>query len=250
MPIIQMPVEQIPEPKDEEILWRYLDLSRFLSMLSTNTLYFCRANLFEDTWDSAYPADVVEAGLSQLVPLGVDPDKYKVGMSVQRNIGYVNCWHKNRHESAAMWKLYSQSKESIAIKTSVKSLKRALSRSTQELIIGDVTYAEYTAVDPYWSQWISNLFVPIYGKRLSFAHEQEVRISLLSHNDPTESGFKFSKQLPGVSVAVDLSILFGNVYVSPSSPAWFRDVVIDVMKKYGLTGIEVIRSPLYEGPVQ
>lgn len=35
----------------------------------------------------------------------------------------VNCWHRNPHESEAMWRLYSENGKGIAIKTSIDSLK-------------------------------------------------------------------------------------------------------------------------------
>jgi len=34
--------------------------------------------------------------------------------------------------------------------------------------------------------------------------------------------------------SVDLSSILQDVYVSPESPSWYRDVVEDLVKRYGL----------------
>jgi len=38
----------------------------------------------------------------------------------------INCWHMNDHESAAMWKLYLKSDEGIAIQSTYRKLKDAI----------------------------------------------------------------------------------------------------------------------------
>jgi len=42
-----------------------------------------------------------------------------------RRYVFVNPWHKNEFESAAMWKLYLKSEEGVAIRTTVERLKHA-----------------------------------------------------------------------------------------------------------------------------
>jgi hypothetical protein len=46
------------DPKDPSLkLWRYLDLSRFLSLLDSTCLYFCRASEFRtnDPFEGSFP---------------------------------------------------------------------------------------------------------------------------------------------------------------------------------------------------
>lgn len=45
----------IPLPKDRDILWRYLSFEKFVSLLSTKSLYFATANQFEDPFEGHVP---------------------------------------------------------------------------------------------------------------------------------------------------------------------------------------------------
>src|SRR5690606_16567790 len=41
------------EPLPDDMLWRYMDLSKFISMISRQDLYFAAANTFEDMFEGA-----------------------------------------------------------------------------------------------------------------------------------------------------------------------------------------------------
>ena len=41
------------EPLPDDMLWRYMDLSKFISMISRKDLYFAAANTFEDMFEGA-----------------------------------------------------------------------------------------------------------------------------------------------------------------------------------------------------
>src|SRR5438477_11111373 len=101
-----------------------------------------------------------------------------------------------------------------------------------------------------WAQISSALRVrfsvantPFTYKRLSYAHEREVRAMMLH--------FEIPDLVPpdtGMNVECDLSALIQGVYVSPESPSWFADVVRSVMTKYGLD-MELTHSDLASDPV-
>lgn len=58
-------------PPDDTKLWRYLDLSYFLWLLSRQSLYFADLIEFDDQWEGALPAGSIE-GLKRMaasVPL-------------------------------------------------------------------------------------------------------------------------------------------------------------------------------------
>jgi hypothetical protein len=40
-------------PDDDTILWRYMDLAKFISLLKDKTLYMTRADMFEDPFEGA-----------------------------------------------------------------------------------------------------------------------------------------------------------------------------------------------------
>ena len=102
--------------------------------------------------------------------------------------------------------------------------------------------------------WDNSLF-PVCHKRKSFEHENEVRLiwwlksldnfRLVKAEEGVPKRGIFAS--PGRLVKVDLPRLVQQVYVSPISQGWFRDVVESVTRKYGLD-CPVIQSDLYRDP--
>ncbi len=68
-------------------------------------------------------------------------------------------------------------------------------------------------------------------------HEKEVR-AIYSDHKTTELG---------ISIPCDLSVLIEEIFVSPSSPSWLKNLIKDVNSKYGLS-IKVSSSELNEEP--
>lgn len=51
----------------------------------------------------------------------------------------------------------------------------------------------------------------------------------------------------GTNIPVDLEILIENVYIAPTSPNWFKELIISVLKNYKLN-LEVTQSTLCHNP--
>src|SRR5208282_4088602 len=79
---------------------------------------------------------------------------------------YVNCWHCNPDESAAMWAVYSKT-SGVAITTTLARLQAALADAPQEIEIAAVHYVPISPGFAAGSPWTI--------KRPSFAHEREAR---------------------------------------------------------------------------
>ena len=222
-------------PSDQTTLWRFMDFTKFVSLLKSNSLFFTRADKFSDPfegakgllknkkkWDKHY-LDFFIRACSNL-PNGVKSDKSEkeILKDAKRllgqldNIGpsqlketFINCWHENNHESEAMWKLYTSSlDQGIAIKTNYKKLYASLGKNPS-IHIGRISYIDF-----------SNNFAGIndsfWFKRKSFEHEKEVRAIFHDHDSKSELG-KF--------IQVDLNILIDQIYVSPTSQNWFKELV-------------------------
>ncbi|MEJ7829907.1 MAG: hypothetical protein WKF91_16990 [Segetibacter sp.] len=233
---------QIPE--DNSVLWRFMDFTKFVSLLKTKSLFFTRADKFQDPfegakgllknkskWDRHYKEFFIEA--IKTVPGGEGlnkPEKEllkeaKRLLSQLNSVGerqvketFINCWYENKYESEAMWKLYTSSlDQGIAIKTTYKRLYKGLYRSP-DIHIGRVNYIDFASSfaginDSFWY------------KRKSFEHEREVRAVL--------KDFRATEEL-GKLISVNMSILIEKVYLSPTSQSWFKELVKDVMSKYEL----------------
>ena len=130
-------------PPREATLWRYMDFTKFASLLDKSSLFFCSADRlgdpFEGSWSivnfetmsERYPPEAAEA-IRQAMP----------NIERLRSQCCINCWHWNEFESDAMWKIYTGQSAGIAIKTDFASLAESFIEDTT-IYIGKVNYVDY-----------------------------------------------------------------------------------------------------------
>lgn len=228
------------EIEESSKLWRYMDLAKFVEMLKSSSIHFSSPDCFEDIFEGAHGVetnktiwdDYYKSFFSASIITAPDntwhrkdADALKENIEILlRQISekhekgvFISCWHNNEFESEAMWKMYAvNTKNAVAIQTTYGQLKDQLGERTE---IRKIKYIDY-----------DNRFVGIndefWYKRKSFEHEREVR-ALLRDFD------KIGQR--GINVNVDLNKLIDNVYVSPYSPTWFKEIVEDIILKYGFT---------------
>jgi len=246
---------------DNLIIWRYMDFSKFVSMLDTNSLYFSRCDLLGDCFEGSYPKhtlvnrdnimnDIVEEfnakGLHVTFPAAEKKFGYLESISYmfewQRKWTYINCWHISEYESAALWKLYARSNDAIAVQTKVGALKSNVPSTTE---IVEVKYIDYSSTVVPGFQY----FRPDHYKRISFSHERELR-AIIREFPVKENYVDVGKDndVTGKYIRVRLNDLIGKVYVAPMAPDWFRNLVENVMVKYDLRK-ELVKSSLDEAPL-
>jgi hypothetical protein len=247
------------EVEDDTPLWRYMDLAKFVSLLRSNSLYFTRLGVLAQSADryegalaqiNLSEADRVAAQYAQMTFGGVnepdqvglfrkyfaDPDYLRQILDDARTKVYVNCWHANSYESAAMWKLYLQGNEGIALRSTAKRFRESLTHAPDEQYLNPVHYydpeREYVPPD----LWL----IPLY-KRISFEHEREVR----AYGVYYDVGRHFGPQTEnGISIPCDVAVLIERVFVAPSAPRYVRDAVQEILKRFGLGAIPVEQSAL------
>lgn len=150
----------------------------------------------------------------------------------------------NEHESAAMWGLYSKSNEAICIQTTYRTLTSIL---PEQVYAGLVTYIDYETQ----SFDGDNIFNNFLYKRISYEHDRELRAIVVSTFPPGNipslpTNFTFSEH--GIKVPVDLNLLIQKIFVSPTSPKWFKEVVESLSDRYNI-GAPVIQSSLADDPI-
>ena len=220
-------------------IWRYIDLTKLLSLLETKTLYFSRSDKLNDPFEGSITKPALEE-MKKEVPLPAQ----KVFHSFKEK-AFLNCWHLSEYESEAMWKLYSYSNLGIAIKSSVGRLIKSFTiEERYDIYIGEVNYLDYEK--DFFNY--GNIFCYFFNKRKSFEHEKEIR-ALVSHaiKNPKRKANE-SYDGFGVNIKVDLNELIENIYVSPFSPLWYHDLVISVLKRYN-TKFDVLQSSLNNEPL-
>src|ERR1700682_6410865 len=116
-------------PDENALIWRYLDFTKLVDLLDTNTLFFTRADRFEDRFEGSYPQPNVATRPNVFVKKGFSEKNAKETAALMtyfsreiRRYMAINCWHINPHESAAMWRLYLKSNEGISIQSTYKYL--------------------------------------------------------------------------------------------------------------------------------
>lgn len=221
-------------------IWRYLDFTKYVALLDKRALYFSRADKLGDPFEGSYP--VFNTKVRPLLNKGI-PDLALSQMADVRKKAvetmFVNCWHLNTFESAAMWKLYLASGEGVAIQSTFDRLIKGFDKTTRKIYVGQVKYIDYE------NEWCpeDNMFYPFLHKRKSFEHEKELRAIF-----PEFSGF--NTEIPsGFIVETDLEILIENIHTSPTAPEWFYDMVKSVSEKYGISEQKVRQSHLNEKPI-
>lgn len=239
------------EPSDKNVkIWRYFDFAKFISLLETKSLWFTRADKLEDPFEGSFPKSNIR--YRSKIYKDIPSKKLPLISEFFRNLRqhtFLNCWHENEHESAAMWDLYSRNNEGIAIQSTFQRLSDCFrDYKKEDIFIGKVTYIDYQR------DWMpeNNSFFPFIHKRKSFEHEKEIR-ALVQHFNLDKKTGKITLAIDmasnGLMVPVDIALLIENIYVSPKSPKWIYELVTSLLKRYDFRDKEVNRSYLAEKPL-
>lgn len=154
---------QLDLPDDKTPIWRYLDFTKFVSLLDTSSLYFTRSDKLGDPFEGSYPNATVLLRKARAKRKGSSDRLFSQTMAYFPQFTAINCWHINEIESTAMWKTYLKSDEGISIKSTVKRLKTCFDDVKYNIYIGKVKYVDYKKDliddDDY------NLLTPYFYKR-------------------------------------------------------------------------------------
>jgi len=235
-----------PPSNPEAPIWQYLDFTKYVSFLEYEGLFFSRADRLGDPYEgvshpegsSPQPGSAKETANPRAAFL--EQKERLVKWMTQWT--YVNSWHICEHESAAFWKLYGHTAETVALRSTYTRLQNCLPENAQA---GVVQYIDYKRE---W-QPEGNAFWPFVHKRKSFQHERELRA--LVQDLPFNGGeLEIGKQNQesGKTVPVNLRKLVERVYVSPAAPPWFVQLVGNVTERYGFA-FAVQQSGLVKDPV-
>jgi Protein of unknown function (DUF2971) len=224
-------------------LWRYLDLARLTHLLQTEELFFCRGDRFDDPLEGSYPLWATDI-------FAAEGSSYSAER--WRKFVAVSCWHCSDFESDAMWRLYTDNKNGVAIKTTYQKLESA--------VRGHAYLKKVAYIDFLRDQNEAKIHIPsdvFEYKRKAFAHEHEVR-AIHTHYPqlgiekgvPRNSEPVPTQELPedGVRVALCLKTLIDKIVVSPASRPWFFDVVRTLAAMYAFPGDIVVESELKLDP--
>ncbi len=261
---------------DTQVVWRYMDFTKFLSMLQYKSLFFCSCSTIQkmDPFEGEYTKSNLKnlQNKKQILQFSSEyakkPGQYR--KKFLDNVG-INCWHANDTENAAMWKIYLSSNEGIAIKSTINNLKETFEYNHEDAVyIGNIHYNDYefNDIEMNYNEYLGDVielikkedskkvfndsdilnklakhYYPlIMSKRKEFEYGKEIRL-ISPINQKTKS-----KRLKnnGKFVNLNLDVLIDEIIISPSSAKWYADLVKDVVKSYGLENKRTYQSKIYE----
>ena len=211
------------------IVWKYLDLSKFLDLLLSQKLFMSRSDKFEDQYEGTFSEPTFE----EIKKLAKENPEFLEYDKSHREKVVVSSWHINEYESFAMWQIFTQNSEGLAIQSTIGRLQNALkSEKNFKQYIGEVNYIDYK------KEYIpfDDLFFPFLFKRKSFQYEREIRII----SDTSAEKIKINE---GLKIDVDISQLIEKIYIHPKSENWYKNLVIELVSKLGFK-IEIEKSDL------
>lgn len=228
-------------PDEHTTIWRYMDFTKFVSLLDKKALYFTRSDKFDDKFEGAIPDPTIKARKALVLGLETQlaEETLKVMSQGSREVRkwiFINCWHINSIESAAMWQLYGQENKGIAIRSTFARLRDSSSSSDYDIQIGMINYIDYARdIIPE-----GNAFHALFCKRRSFEYEHELRAAILKSSIANDIQ-------SGLYIPCNLEILIDEIFVSPASPNWFEELVTSILGKFCINK-KVKRSNLDEDP--
>ena len=169
-------------PPPEAVLWRYMDFTKFVTLIDRKSLFFVRADKLGDPFEGS--TSQINTTLHPHIYEDRDQSARQAiaeNMKSLRRFMLVNCWHWSEHESDAMWTRYSRLYDGIAIKTTFEGLSSGFTGDA-DVYIGKISYVGYQSV--FIPE--NNAFYFYLHKREAFGHEKEVRAIIMKM--PEHSG--------------------------------------------------------------
>jgi hypothetical protein len=267
------PSFKLPEKSEDKTIWHYMDLPKFIDLISKKSLFFTKASRYPDPCEGTIPKhkELVRKTIYEKIRpefesdeqfnrfINNAPEIFGSILKQYRDLVMINSWHLSDYESAALWESYG-TKTGIAIQTTIGDLKESFTKTEDGIWIGCVNYIDFN--HEWMDEW--NIFEAFVIKRPSFSYEAEIRAvtclpdnnigsKVLSKldmegeaNSPSHQRLSNPTELTkdGKYVKVDLEKLINLVYVSPMAPSYFKNVTESVVSKYGFDK-KVLKSDLY-----
>lgn len=243
--------ERLKLPKDDEYLWRYFNIHKFLGLIQNRQFRFTRMDQFEDALEGI-PYETIHKFTSlygeynlSLAHIIANPDKYiikpKTALSGRldniihtQTSNFVSCWFCEQRESMAMWNLYSNP-DGVAIKIPFVKLKKLLVPvnkiiSIKEYYCGMVDYQDFKQTDPFSANSLKKIKKVALRKDTSFKHEQELRFIVKVSENP--------KMVTGInSEPIELNNLRMKVVCHPRMESWKMKNIKKFLETAGLTDV-------------
>ncbi|MBN2789619.1 MAG: hypothetical protein JXR69_05480 [Candidatus Delongbacteria bacterium] len=219
---------------DNLVLWKYMDVSKFLSIITRNALFFSRIDRFNDNHEGTFTKGSIEHYMKES-RIKINEEDINHFENNSQYL-YVNCWFASDVESETLWNRYGSKNGSLAIKSNIKLIKSQYPENfcakgedtVNNLLkfqrICKVKYIDYKTEHPDITEFIS----PACFKKREYNLENEVRIihwvRHLNNDRPIDE--------TGLYLPANINELVDLIYISPHSPSYLEDAINDILKKF------------------
>ena len=229
---------------DSQKIWRYISFDKFKSLIENDSLFFCRADQFNDKWEGVFPVKVIEKFELDTKSLQSDDGSTYTMLDwhIQKEgrSHLINCWHVDNTESFAMWKIYCRDHQlSVAIQSTIGRLKRSLNANDERIWIGEVEYIDFRkweSENRFFNVNIPNTLKTFFLKWHYFKYENEIRAVI-------NKAYTKHRAEKGILVKIDLPELIDCIYVSPTADNEDEKNIRDTLKENGYS-FSIQRSDL------
>ena len=222
----------------EDHIYKYIPLKYVLMMVGNKQLLMNKVNSWEDPYENFFYKEDFKM-----------PDGRQVSALDLTNGIFGQSWTL-LEESDAMWRIYSQNKDAIKIKTTAEKLFNIIYTDDACMAtsyIGKVNYFTQSKIQ----SWISSLSLEysninqiatesMFMKRDAFSHEQEVRIIKVLDSYATE------RNKVSLSYDIDPEYLIDEYCLDPRLDDYMTDVYKQGLIHVGVNPTKITKSRLYE----
>ena len=240
---------QLVNPSEDQVLFRYMDFISFYALLRNQTLFFKRLDHYTDKLEGQLFDETVSAHMEWLLSKDPVHDLKDATQRALKNAEHIklyrqwtlsNSWNMDDNESYAMWKIYLRgSSEGVAIKTTFKKLTAQLKKNPDFVCTGGmVTYEALKHFDV-------GQFSVSANKRPPYAYEKEYRALIINQYDKLTKEPLFEV---GASVDIHTEELIDQVYISPFATGWFETMIRQLLadKLPNLKDIDIVWSKIQD----
>lgn len=218
-------IEKLNKLPWNKTVWRYMDLPKFLDLITTEKLFFANCSKLTDKYEGVLPQENIDQIARNLQKnSNVSEQKAKDVALKQADIvrsfkdfTLLNCWSMSREESYALWKVYlGNSNAGVAVKTNIKKLTQSI-KSDEKIYMGEVKYTNFIKGEPHVTTVITR-------KSPFYKYEEELRLFIPNQIIFNEEN-RVAKHPNGMKISVDTKELIDEIFISPFAGNWFETVL-------------------------
>lgn len=237
----------------EKSIYRIFPIKRLIELFTDKKLYMPQVNSWEDVYENFFLKSNFLIDGKEVVGLKEDSELY-----------FGQCWSLIE-DSDAMWRIYSQDKKSVRVKTTIRKLFDAVASIENcgvsldsgygiimDTFIGAVNYKSREELNVWAKNQIikkenfhPNIIESLFIKRDSFRHESEVRIIYCA--EESETKIEHDSPVPLIGFSVNPYEFIKEIAFDPRADDSFIIAYKDIfIKTISFPENRIIKSKLYD----